>query len=111
MYELFAQLAAQLLPEADRPLLYDALFFEYCRCEMPLLGRLPPFIADRQRDCAWPGRKELPEGLDLPGGNRVKAFRFVFQRDYRTEVWGAGPTSVTFVYSSGEGKGLRVIVI
>lgn len=111
VYELFAQLAAPLLPEADLPLLYDALFFDYCRYEMPLLGRLPDFVAKRQVHCSWPARKELPEGLGLPGDNRVKAFRFVFEWDYRTGVWGAGPASVTFVYSSGAGKGLKVIVI
>jgi anaerobic magnesium-protoporphyrin IX monomethyl ester cyclase len=111
VYELFAELAGVLLPEDERQLLFDALFFDYCRCEMPLLGKLPAFVADRQKECAWPGRKELPEGLDLPDDNRVKAFRFVFERDYRTDEWEDGPASVTFVYSSGAGKGLRVIVM
>jgi uncharacterized protein DUF4080 len=111
VYELFAQLASPLLPEADRPLLHDALFFDYCRCEMPLLGKLPTFVANRHHQCSWPARKELPEGLGLPLDNRVKAFRFAFERDYRKEVWGDEPASVTFVYSSGAGKGLRVIVI
>lgn len=111
VYELFAQLAGALLPKEQRALLYDALFFDYCCCELPLQGKLPTFMAHRHGHCSWPGRKELPEGLDLPGDNRVKAFRFEFQRDYRKEVWGNGPAGVTFVYSSGKGKGLRITVI
>jgi anaerobic magnesium-protoporphyrin IX monomethyl ester cyclase len=111
VYELFAELAGLLLSEADLQELCDALFFDYCSCEMPLSGRLPAFVADRHQECAWPHRKELPEELDLPGDNRVKAFRFVFKRDYRAGDWQDGPVSVLFVYSSAEGQGLRVIVI
>jgi len=110
-YELFAQLAAPLLPEAERPLLHDALFFDYCRCEMPLLGKLPAFVAQRHGRCAWPTRRDLPEELNLPGDNRVKAFRYEFKRDYRSGERSEGPAVVTFVYSSGKGKGLRVIVV
>jgi anaerobic magnesium-protoporphyrin IX monomethyl ester cyclase len=111
VYELFARLAGPLLPEAERPLLHDALFFDYCRSEMPLQGKLPAFAASRHRLCSWPGRKDLPDNLDLPGDNRVKAFKFEFERDYRKDTWGDGPTNVTFVYSSGAGKGLKVIVM
>lgn len=111
VYELFARLAGTLVRDAERGLLHDALFFDYCRSEMPLMGKLPAFVAGRQGDCAWPGRGELPAGLELPAGSRIKAFRFRFLRDYRAEAWGNGPASVTFVYASGAGRGLRVMVV
>lgn len=110
LYELFANLARTLLPEAEQHLLFDALFFDYCRSEMPLLGKLPNFAAARHQQCSWPGRKDLPDGMDLPAGSRVKAFRFMFERDYRVPSWQEGPAEVTFVYASGEGRGLRVLV-
>lgn len=110
-FELFASLAVPLLPESERELLHDALFFDYCSVEMPLLGKLPCF-ADRHRMlCGWPGRGELPTGADLPSSGRVRAFRSVFLRDYRGEAWNEGPTAVTFVYASAAGQGLRVRVL
>ncbi len=109
-YELFARLSASLAECADGHLLQDTLFFDYCCAEMPLLGKLPDFAAHRSSDCAWPGRRELPAGLNLPDNSRIKTFRFTFGRDYRKEPWGLEPTTVTFVYASGEGQGLRVFV-
>lgn len=112
LYELFASLAGSLLAQdSDRLLLYDALFYDYCSCEMPLVGRLPDFVADRHQQCSWPGRRDLPEELELPADNRTKAFRFTFENDYRSSDWTKGESKVTFVYSSGEGRGLKVIVI
>ncbi|MBC8017120.1 MAG: DUF4080 domain-containing protein [Verrucomicrobia bacterium] len=111
LYELFARLAGALLPEAEQHLLLDALFFDYCRSEMPLIGKLPSFAAAWQQQCAWPGRAELPAGLDLPHGSRIKAFRYTFEKDYRDAAWQDGPAEITFVYASGEGRGLRVIVV
>ncbi len=110
-FELFASLAAPLLPEQERELLYDALFFDYCRVEMPLMGKLPSFAAGRQQQCSWPGRADLPAGVELPPHGRVRAFRSVFQRDYRSEAWNEGPTAVTFVYASAAGQGLRVRMV
>ena len=110
-YELFARLSASLAGCADGHLLQDALFFDYCRAEMPLLGKLPGFAAHRSSDCAWPGRRELPAGLNLPENSRIKSFRFTFLRDYRAEPWGAGPATITFIYVSGAGQGLRVLVV
>ena len=86
LYELFADLAGALLSEEDRPLLYDVLFFDYCSSEMPLMGRLPSFVADRQQHCSWPRRQDLPDGLGLPDDSRIKSFRFDFIKDYRQ--WG-----------------------
>jgi anaerobic magnesium-protoporphyrin IX monomethyl ester cyclase len=110
-FELFASLAAPLLPEQERELLYDALFFDYCRMEMPLLGKLPSFAAGRQQQCSWPGRADLPAEAELPAHGRVRAFRTIFQRDYRSEVWSEGPATVTFVYTSAAGQGLQVMVL
>ncbi|ABK98245.1 B12-binding domain-containing radical SAM protein [Pelobacter propionicus] len=110
-FELFASLAAPLLPEQERELLYDTLFFDYCRVEMPLMGKLPSFAADRQQQCSWPGRAELPSGIELPTHGRVRAFRSFFQWDYRNEGWKEEPTAVTFVYASAAGQGLQVRVL
>jgi len=110
-YELFARLAGPLVEETDRPLFHEILFFDYCRSEMPRMGKLPDFAENRHRDCAWPGRGELPPDLDMPAGCRIKAFRFTFSRDFRSEPWGEGPASVTFVYASAAGQGLRVVVV
>jgi hypothetical protein len=77
---------------------------------MPLMGKLPAFVTDRQQQCAWPGRRELPEGLDLPAESRVKAFRFGFMRDYRDEACLEQAATLTFVYVSGAGRGLQVLL-
>jgi anaerobic magnesium-protoporphyrin IX monomethyl ester cyclase len=111
LYELFGGLVSALLPETEQLLLFDALFFDYCNSEMPLLGKLPNFAGARQQRCAWPARKELPEEMNLPGDSRIKAFRFTFERDYRTETWISLPTAITFVYVSGTGRSLTVAVI
>lgn len=110
VFELFARLAETLLPASDLPLLADALFFDYCASEMPLMGKLPAFASQRE-DCFWPGRKELPAGLDMPDGSRIKAFRCTFEHDYRSTPWQSGPLSLTFVYISTAGSGLRIEVI
>jgi len=111
LYELFAELAGPLLSAADRLLLYDALFFDYCRNEMPQQGRLPVFIAGRQHDCRWPVLRDLPEGIALPEGSRVRGFRFSFLHDYRLDGTVAAPVDVTFVYVAGQGRGLQVRVL
>ena len=110
-YELFARLAAPLVREADRRFFHDALLFDYCLNELPRMGKLPGFIEDRHKECAWPGRGDLPAGLELDSDNRVKLFRFIFLRDYRVEPWLEGEATVTFVYASAEGRGQRVMVV
>jgi anaerobic magnesium-protoporphyrin IX monomethyl ester cyclase len=110
-YELFARLTGPLVDDATRRLLNDALFFDYCRQEMPLMGKLPSFAAERQDECAWPGPRELPDRLGLPADSRVKAFRCMFLKDYRREEWNNGAVSISFVYVSGAGRGLQVTVI
>jgi hypothetical protein len=111
VFELFARLAEQLVTEQDRPFLFDALFFDYCSTEMPLMGKLPYFADTHQPECRWPGRKQLPERLDIPADSRVKAFRCTFNHDYRNEPWEIGPQQFTFMYISGAGQGLRVVVV
>lgn len=110
VFELFARLAGPLLSEPDRPLLSDALFFDYCNCEMPLMGKLPGFVAEDQRNCSWPATRELPGDLELPPGSRIKSFRYRFKCDYRTEEAIGVPATITFAYVSGAGRGLQVLV-
>lgn len=110
-YELFASLTTPLLPEPEQNLLHDALFFDYCRTEMPLHGKLPGFVADRQHLCGWSGRAELPPGLELPSNGRIKAFRYEFRWDFRNNVWQEGAAEITFVYASAAGRGLEVRVL
>ncbi len=111
VYELFARLAGAVVKDEELAILADALFFDYCRSEMPHMGKLPSFITSRTKECTWPGRRDLPAGLELPEGGRVKAFSFTFLRDYRSEPWRDGPGKVTFVYASVAGQGLRVEVL
>ena len=110
-YELFARLVEKMLPPDKMEALSDALFFDYCSSELPLMGKLPSFVSARQKSCAWPGRGDLPEGPEFPVGSRVKCFRFSFCVDYRLEEWKKGETEMTFVYISGAGMGLKVLVV
>ena len=110
VFELFARLAEPLPDSAARAILHDALFFDYCQSEMPQMGKLPSFVAEHQKKCSWPALRELPDNLKLPPDSRVKSFRYDFIRDYRTEQENTGPATVTFVYVSGKGRGLQVLV-
>jgi anaerobic magnesium-protoporphyrin IX monomethyl ester cyclase len=110
VFELFSRLAEPLLPEPDRPLLNDALFFDYCLSEMPLMGKLPSFAVEHQKKCSWPALRDLPDNLNPPPDSRVKSFRYEFIRDYRAEQVSEEPVAVTFVYVSGKGRGLQVLV-
>lgn len=106
VFELFARLAE---PLAEVATLHDALFFDYCRVEMPLMGKLPSFAVDQQSNCSWPTLRNLPEGFELPPNSRVKSFRYEFRCDYRTEDKSGGTAVITFVYVSGAGRGLQVL--
>ena len=110
VFELFARLAEPLLTESDRPLLFDALFFDYCNCEMPLMGKLPGFAVDQQEHCSWPPLRGLPGDLELPPDSRIKSFRYQFKSDYLTGQENSGAATITFVYVSGAGRGLQVLV-
>jgi anaerobic magnesium-protoporphyrin IX monomethyl ester cyclase len=111
LYELFARLAGSFVDGDRLDDLHDALFFDYCLVEMPLMGKLPAFAEEPGSHCAWPGRGDLPTGLDLPAGSRIKTFCYQFKRDYRTEPWTDRPAIITFVYASGAGRGLMVKMI
>ena len=111
VFELFARLAEPLTDATTLVSLHDALFFDYCRAEMPLMGKLPLFIAEQQSSCSWPGLRDLPANLHLPLDCRVKSFRYEFKRDYRTDGGSDTATTVTFVYVSGEGRGLKILVL
>jgi anaerobic magnesium-protoporphyrin IX monomethyl ester cyclase len=111
VFELFARLAEPLTTSTARMVLHDALFFDYCQREMPLMGKLPTFVAEQQQACLWPPLRDLPDNLNLPPDCRVKAFRYEFLCDYRTDSVGEKrPTTVTFIYVSGTGRGLQVLV-
>ena len=75
-----------------------------------LMGKLPSFAVELQKQCSWPALRDLPDDLKLPPDCRVKAFRYEFIRDYRAEQENAGPATVTFVYVSGKGRGLQVLM-
>ncbi|MFZ4854825.1 MAG: DUF4080 domain-containing protein [Desulfuromonadaceae bacterium] len=111
VFELFARLAEPLPDEEERAKLHDALFFDYCHVEMPLMGKLPSFIADQLQRCSWPGLRDLPEGLELPQNSRIKPFRYEFMSDYRRGEEKTKPVEITFVYMSGAGRGLKIITI
>lgn len=108
VFELFARLAESL---ANRSTLHDALLFDYCRSEMPLMGKLPSFAAEHQCKCSWPSLRDLPDGLELPPDSRVKSFRYEFKCDYRLEQESGGPAVITFIYVSGAGRGLQVLTV
>lgn len=110
-YELFARLAEKMLPPEKREELVDALFFDYCCSELPLMGKLPSFISYRQSACSWPGRNDVSRHLEVPAGSRVKCFRFSFCADYRIEGWEKRETEMSFFYISGAGQGLKVAII
>lgn len=110
-YELFFRLARPLLGKGQGTMLSEALFYDYCRREMPMQGKLPGFFARRQQECAWPGRSELPQDLPIPPGSRVKAFRFTFSWDFRSQLREQRPTELLFAYVSGSGQGLRVLMV
>ncbi len=110
VYELFARLIEPLPGSADREILHDALFFDYCCHEMPLKGRLPSYVSTHESRCYWPTLRDLPDDLKLPPDSRVKSFRYEFKCDYRTEQDCAEGATVTFVYVSGSGRGMQVLV-
>lgn len=108
VFELFVRLAE---PLAEVATLHDALFFDYCRVEMPLMGKLPTFAVEQQSNCSWPALRDLPEDFELPPNSRVKAFRYEFRCDYRVEQESGGAAGITFVYVSGAGRGLQVLTV
>ena len=108
VFELFARLAE---PLANVAMLQDALFYDYCRVEMPLMGKLPSFAVDQQSNCSWPTLRDLVENFDLPPNSRVKSFRYEFKYDYRLEQESGGPAVITFIYVSGAGRGLQVLTV
>ena len=111
LYELFARLAGSLVIHTEQSVFYEALFFDYCQSEMPQMGKLPDFAEKFKSVCAWPGKNELPEGLEFPGNSRIRTFRCSFSHDFRVQSWGEKLVTITFVYISGKGKGLSVVMV
>lgn len=110
VFELFARLIGPRLQDTERQRLFDALFFDYCRIEMPLMGKLPAFVSHLQADCSWSVKTELPESLKIPANSRVKSFRYTFRDDYRNESCNDGPLALIFIYISSAGQGLQIEV-
>lgn len=54
VFELFARLAEPLPDSAARTILHDALFFDYCHSEMPLMGKLPLLPLNIRRSVSGP---------------------------------------------------------
>jgi len=110
VFELFARLADPLLDLGSGALLHDALFFDYCQVEMPLTGRLPSFMAKNQNHCLWPSLRDLPPNLELPTDSKIRIFRYTFKMDYLNREDQNGQKTVTFVYISAEGRGLKIML-
>jgi anaerobic magnesium-protoporphyrin IX monomethyl ester cyclase len=111
LYELFFILTAPHCKNDTSDILADALFFDYCHKELPRQGKLPRFIEERQNSASWPTTHSLTADLVLPAGCRVKAFRFIFKKDYRNKSSQESCTEITFVYASQSGNGLKIIVL
>jgi hypothetical protein len=73
------------------------------------MGKLPTFAVEQQQACSWPPCRDLPGTVNLPPDSRVKAFRYEFLCDYRTDKVHEEPTTMTFIYVSGAGRGLQVL--
>lgn len=110
LYELFFTLATPCYDSGSLDLLADALFFDFCCREMPRQGKLPLFVAEHQKSSSWPAPRSLTINMDFPTDSRVKAFRFLFQMDYRSKPWLETPVEITFVYASSGGGGLKTTV-
>jgi anaerobic magnesium-protoporphyrin IX monomethyl ester cyclase len=110
-FELIAHLAKPLVISTASAELHDALFFDYCKREMPLMGKLPSFTTDEQNKCSWPALRDLPDDLNLPANCRVKAFRYTFLTDYRNDAFQTKPATLTFIYVSGSGLGLKIHIV
>lgn len=117
VFELFARLAGDIPDSTTREELHDALFFDYCRSEMPVADKLPSFAKVRQKECLWLRAKDLAlekkslEEQNIPEGSRVKAFRYTFMGDYRSENSAPKSFTATFVYISAAGRSLQIVVI
>lgn len=107
-YELFYRIASSCCPSYSVPLLAEALFYDYCRHELPRQGKLPNFISARASECSWPNIKELTRGMNLPSESRIKGFCFSFSRDFKCMPWKDSQTAITFAYISSPGKGLNI---
>jgi anaerobic magnesium-protoporphyrin IX monomethyl ester cyclase len=111
-HELFWHFAECFAGEEWREELRDALCFDFCRHEVPAAGRLPAFFAGNGQAGTW-GKgedSELLRGLEIAPGSRVRTFTRRFVRDYTHRLREEGPATLTFVYASAPGMGLRVYV-
>jgi anaerobic magnesium-protoporphyrin IX monomethyl ester cyclase len=88
--------------DPEREEIAEALAYDWCLMEYPSPERLPPFFLDR------PGERcANPEGTAASPGTRVRSYRRLFLRDFRSDPPGP-PAEIVFVYRSAPGKGLQV---
>lgn len=104
LFETLWDFGKETLGEVERELLKDALSFDYCLVGYP--GGARPGFFDLQTEDSEPA---APPVLPKAGKDeRVRYYRHRFVRDYRPSPWREEPTSITFVYRSAPGAGLKV---
>jgi hypothetical protein len=91
----------------DRPLLDDALSFDYCRAEYPSRSRFPACFGDNTGFREARGADAFPAEA-IPAGARVRRFRRRFLRNYLETPWKEEPAEVLFTYVAKQGEGERV---
>ena len=91
----------------ERPLLADALSFDYCRNEYPSLSRLPACFGGvaGNREARGPGGDRRTA---FPAGARIRRFRRRFLRNYLETPWRDEPAEILFTYVARQGEGERV---
>ena len=115
LFETLWRCVADFLPDSELEQFRDALCFDFCLADYPASSRLPVFFTGGGNPGQHGREKDMSEGLRqqlcIAAGSRVRTFRRVFARDYRSVQWIEGEAELMFVYISAPGKGLRVEVI
>ncbi|QWV98260.1 B12-binding domain-containing radical SAM protein [Geomonas nitrogeniifigens] len=106
LFDALWRFVAEWSDGEQRERLRDALCFDFCLTGYPG-GNLPSFFAGGQEQ----GEPGVPLRLESKPGERVRYYRRTFARDYRCTPWCEGPATITFVYRSAPGAGLRVQVL
>jgi anaerobic magnesium-protoporphyrin IX monomethyl ester cyclase len=85
----------------------DALCFDFCLTGYPG-GSTPAFFNAAAESAGKPDASVLPQAAKH---ERVRYYRRLFLRDYRSTPWKNAPTEITFIYRTAPGQGLKVDVI
>lgn len=115
LFETLWRCAAGFLPAQELEQFRDALCFDFCLADYPVAARLPGFFGGDGNSVRQGKEKdmsvEIRQQLGIAEGSRVRTFKHVFAKDYRSVPWIEGPVELLFVYISAPGKGLRVEVL